>query len=402
MKEIYQNANIADPLENSEDLPDLVIINGCAVTQKAAAKSRQLISRMMREYPNSKIIVAGCIGEYDREFFERTAGVDYVLGVSDRFNAAWWNDIPSTNKAEIEMKITTPKLERARPFLKIQDGCDFGCSYCIIPKLRGKPVSMPQNSIIEKARKLIAQGAQEIVLTGVRIGAYGLDFNNNFSLLHLIELLLKIDDNVRYRLGSIEPWELTKELVDLAAMHPNVCSHLHIPLQHTQSKILRLMNRPEIGKTADLMFYAKGINPDLGLGTDIIAGFPGEKTTDFNRLIENLKKLPLTYLHPFSFSARTGTRAEHFSDIVDTTDVKERVNILKTIGINKKREFAHLQTGNILRAIPDKPKDNRKFVKAVTENYLHLKIRNTNLEYGKIVKVMVKTDKDGDVTGEIV
>jgi len=389
-----------------ETRPYLIYVNSCAVTEKAATKSRHLISKLARDNRQAMIIVGGCLSQLDPLALARIPGVGYVLGTEERFTTDWWRGIPEQPivaaggiRDQNHPIQTAVDCRRARPFLKIQDGCDQGCSYCIIPQLRGKPRSVPLNEVLNAARSLIDSGVYEIVLTGVRIGSWGRDLPEHHNLAFLLWKLLEIPGEYRIRLGSLEPWELDEELITLITTNDAVCPHLHIPIQHTSPAILELMGRPQIQGTIERLRQIGNDYPHLAIGADLIAGFPGETESDFNRLRSDLMRIPLAYSHIFGYSSRPGTRAPQLPNPVPHAEKKRRREILLEAGRRKRADFVRRQNGVILQAIPDADRKSKPWTPAVTENYLHLPIPSTLARPGKPTRIRLESSDSGKVVG---
>ena len=404
---IFRTEGIVEVNHERIAKPHIVFINTCAVTERASAKSRHAISHLIRKYPDAIIIAAGCMAQHEPDKVATIQGVDYVLGTDDRFKIHWWQGKPSrpiievsSDPAAIQIRSVFNTLQRSRPFLKIQDGCDHRCTYCIIPRLRGNSRSVSVLDVIASAKRLIDLGAEEIVLTGVRIGSYGKDLPEECSLFDITQMLSELPGIRRIRLGSIEPWELEERLIELVANDPKICPHLHIPLQHTHRTILKLMERPPLGDVIEFMQKAKYINPNLAIGVDIIVGFPGETDSEFKCLMKDLTRLPLTYIHSFSFSARSGTVAAKLGDRVHTKVVKRRVATVIELAQKKKHDFAVSQAGRYCEAIPDRIKPGTHWVNAVTENYLKIQLPVSIAHPGHIIPVVLSIEENGALRGE--
>ncbi len=385
---------------------DVIIVNTCAVTERAEAKSRQLLAKMQRIYPNAKIISVGCAVKYNpylKDIFSKVDFLDSTGGLE-----GWLNKDKYGNISELIVSSSTPlKFEdsvskvfnRTRPLVKIQDGCDNFCSFCVIPLLRGSQMrSKPLYKIINEVEYLVNKGFEEVNLTGVRIGSWGKDLNPPQSLYDLCRALIDIKHLRRVRLGSIEPWELDDNLLSLVSKNEKVAPHLHIPLQHTVEHILKEMNRPPLDDLLYKLSEVKQLNPNLALGIDVIVGFPTECEADFNKLYGDLKNLPLTYLHAFGFSPRRGTSAALWKNINHSKVIKERVAKLRGLGKIKKEDFYRSQIGKLVWAIPEMKNNRVKWSYAVTENYLKLLVPPVNERPGKALKYKIEY-KDGNYIG---
>lgn len=384
---------------DGEDQPDLIVINTCAVTEKAAAKSRQMVSKMAGLHPDTEIVVMGCSAAMDPVQFDRIESVAKVIGTAERFETEWWSDLAEEagqyehhSDDEFDIKPVVTQQNRSRPRLKIQDGCEQNCSYCIIPSLRGHQRSVPLDNLLDSTRQLIDDGAAEIVLTGVRIGSWGDDLAGNMTFINMLEYLLAVPDVPRIRLGSVEPWELTAELIELVNGNPKICSHLHIPLQHTHPWILQRMGRPELDGTVPLIKGACASNRDISIGIDLIAGFPGESEEHFSHLLDTISELPISYIHPFRFSTRPGTPACGFEPQVSPTVAKRRVQELISISTQKRNNYINSQIGKQFIAIPDR--GDGEWIKAVTDNYIQLSVPTQGLNPGLPLLVTLMTDSE--------
>ena len=406
--EMLKEKGIAEICSCKDGDPELVLVNTCAVTQKAEAKSRHAISKATRENPEAIVIAAGCLAQLCPESLLKIDGVDYILGTSTRFSTEWWRG--RTNEPIIEIDHDLNRFRpgaglknsnRSRPFLKIQDGCDQDCSYCIIPSLRGRNRSVGREIVLNSAGNLISAGACEIVLTGVRIGSWGTDIDERDSLTGLIREITGIPGNFRIRLGSIEPWELCDDLLDLVVNNEKVCSHLHVPIQHTSTRILGAMNRPVVDDALKLLTHVRRDNPDMALGIDLIAGFPGESEDDFLDLIDTIVELPITYLHAFGFSPRPGTPAAEMKNQVKSLDIKERIKELIEVGVRKKKSFVSSQVGRILTVIPDRDGTENQWTNTVSDNYLKLLVKSNKLIKSKAFRVRLSIDNELGTVGQM-
>ena len=406
VSELWLSEGIAEPIDKNLDKPEIVFVNSCCVTEKAAAKSRHAIARLARLYPEADIVAAGCLAQADPDNIAAITGVDYVIGTQARFSTEWLKadtnipfvDISYSQRAP-ESAILHHSLNRSRPFLKIQDGCDHNCSYCIIPLLRGTSRSVERCDVLSEAKQLVSQGAFEIVLTGVRIGSWGQDLEEKNTLPDLLRSLTEISGLHRIRLGSIEPWELSEELVDFAVSNEKICPHLHVSLQHTHPLVLERMGRPKVSGTLRLLEEVKRINPDFAIGTDIIVGFPGESEEEFNRLHSDLVLLPLSYIHTFGFSRRPGTVAATLPQQLPTKLIKKRVAAVIKISNLKKYNFARSQVGKDREVIPDKTRSGRSWTQGITDNYLRLKITSNSITSHHPIIVKVDINSTEEVIG---
>ncbi len=373
------------PAEREEDA-DLSIINTCTVTARAAMQSRQAVRRAVRNSPGAAVAAAGCCVQSEPETFTEIEGVSLVIGNTDKHR------IPEIIASLDCSRARDPRVicgrilavkefpdaplpevgSRARPFLKIQDGCSDFCTYCIVPYTRGPSRSMPFGKIIENIEKLAASGAGEAVLTGIHLGRYGLDL---VPWTTLYELLLSIEKRCsigRIRLSSIEPCELTDEIISMAAEGRLVCPHFHIPLQSGDRTVLQRMKRPYTPEFfRDLVIRIKAQVPDAAVGVDVLAGFPGETESAFENTCCLLSRLPVSYLHVFPYSPRPGTPAGRYPGQVHGQTIRERCARLRMIGEAKRAEFYRSQLGKTADVIFENKRDSSSgMLKGISANYL--------------------------------
>ena len=378
------------------DNPDVCIVNTCTVTGKSDYQSRQLIRKAIKT--GARVLATGCYAQLKPDELSKIEGLDLIIGNSDKkdivshINRLTEGDIHTSLSAyphSSSLSLQPYYSTRSRAFLKIQDGCDFACTYCTVPLARGRSRSLKRDDVRAAAERLSIDGFNEIVLTGIHIGCYGLDLNPKGSLLDIVNMLIASFPHIRFRLSSLEPHEFKDEYLSYVK-NGNLCAHLHIPLQSGSNKILKAMNR---GYTME--FYKKVIDrilnacPDIAVGTDIIAGFPGENEDDFNNSVEFIEHLPVSYLHVFPYSKRTNTPASLFDDQVSDQIKRQRVNIL--IGISHKKRIAHLNRnlGKILDVIIENKSAISTLYKGISDNYLKLLVRSNELSKGQRIKARV-------------
>jgi threonylcarbamoyladenosine tRNA methylthiotransferase MtaB len=391
------------PAEKFERVPanskaDIYVINTCSVTDAADKKCRQAIKRFITLSPGAFIAVVGCYAQLKPQEISAIPGVDLVLGSNEKFNLSdYLSEINKKKKPEIHSCDLSPTDsynhsfsfgDRTRSFLKVQDGCDYGCSYCTIPMARGKSRNPEINSIISEAEHIAKSGAKEIVITGVNIGDFGKSTGDSF--LSLLRELVRVPGIERYRISSIEPNLLTDELIDLASNNVKILPHFHIPLQSGCDKILGLMRRRY---TRDI-FSARikmilGKLPLAGIGADLIVGFPGESDTDFEETYSFLKEIPLSYLHVFTFSERPATVAEHLSPKVLFRDKEERSKRLIALSHEKNAIFNKLNIGSETDVLFEKTYSDG-FITGFTSNYIRVEYPWESRLAGMIKKVKLK------------
>ncbi len=395
---------------------DIYIINTCTVTAFSDFQSRQLIRRAKRANPRAKIIVTGCYAQIASAVIAAIDGVSMVVGNSQK------NIIPELLQNENNYShfvlvddiflqryfCNMPLSEfsgRTRAFLKIQDGCNSFCSYCIVPFARGKSRSLPPDNLLAAVTKFAEKGYREIVLTGIHLGAYGYDLNPPANLTNILTQMLHSRLEVRFRLSSIEPHEITDDLLHLFIKKDNLCPHLHIPLQSGDDKILGLMKRDY-----DVAFYRKQIEKitasikDISIGVDVMVGFPGEGDVEFNNTLCLLQDLPVAYFHIFPYSERPGTAAEKLYPKVPEKIKKERAAILRDLGAKKREKFTSRFLGEKLVVLVEITKDNKTgLMKGFSQNYLPVLLQTNEFSCAnRIVTVCANKLENGKLYGKIV
>ena len=382
---------------------DVYIIHTCTVTQKTDYQSRQLIRRAIAKNPGAQVIVTGCYAQVSPEPLLAIPGVDFVVGVSER------GKIPEMIGSRTEFKETRllsspvedqrcfddgrlPSFaERTRAYLKVQDGCNSFCSYCIVPYARGRNRSLPLERALCKVRDLSSQGFKEIVLTGIHLGTYGEDLVPARSLLQLLQALEAESIDIRVRLSSVEPAEFNSSLIDFLASSTKVCPHLHIPLQSGDDGILQRMNRNYSSADFEaLVNHLIQAIPDLAVGIDVIAGFPGENEKAFGNTVNLIGKLPIAYLHVFPFSTRKGTPAASFPAQVPSQVRKARGQTLRELGKKKRRLFYGAFLGQKVKILVERKRDRESgMLKGYSRNYLPVFISPLNDLINQEVEVEV-------------
>lgn len=346
---------------------DVIVLNSCTVTHRSDQQVRQLARKLRRENPCARIVLTGCYAQRDPHSLARIPGIDAVVGntrKSDIFEIAHL-PLPPTHRElaavyrddfrkvrALDLAPGTQLGGRTRPFVKIQDGCDAVCTYCIIPVVRGPSRSLPPAAVLHKVRELVAEGFQEIVLTGIHIGTYGLHLQPRCSLDRLLEEIVEVPGLARVRISSIEPMRLSRRIVDLAARCPKVAPHFHICLQSGGDRILKRMLRPyNTARFAAIVEEIRDRIPEAGIGTDVIVGFPGETEADHRQTVEFVERMPFTYLHVFPYSDRPGTAASRMAEKVDPGTIKRRARELREISRGKNRNFRRRFLGKTLSVL---------------------------------------------------
>jgi len=337
---------------------DVYVVNTCTVTAVADRQSRQLIYRAHRRNPDALIIVTGCYPSVSPDAIEQAAPyVTLVPGVEPHRVAELIHrrtgkeDIPLTDTREHPFG-----LPQSRPYLKVQQGCPMGCAYCIVPTARPGSASISIEEALAEARSLVDAGAKELVITGTHLGLYGKDLSPKSGLGPLLKALATALPHTRLRISSLEPWDVTEELILTIADTPQVCRHLHLPLQSGAAATLKRMRRPYTPQRfADIVAMAQKLLPGFTLGTDIIVGFPNESNEDFEESRQFFEALPLAYAHVFPYSERPGTDAAAMKPKVQHQEMQARAKILRSIALEKKVQTLRAAVGNSFDVIFDAP-----------------------------------------------
>ncbi len=367
-----------EPVKFGEEA-DVVIINTCAVTTQAENKSKFAVKKALKTSPGATVIVIGCAAQVNPGKFEKIQGVDIIIGAKDKgrtfeiYENHSQRVYKTTNVFELKDTFRAYSLhERTRSFLKIQDGCDYVCSYCTIPKARGKSRNIPIPELVEEAKTIAGNGVKEIILTGVNIGDFGKTTGETF--FDLIRELEKVEGIERYRISSIEPELLSDEILDFVAGSKKFMPHFHIPLQSGSDKILRLMQRRYNTKLfAKLIEKISRKIPHAFVGIDVIVGFPTETGEDFDQTFQFLKSLPFAYLHVFPYSDRPGTRASKITPKVPAKEKEKRVKILTDLSKQRHLEFYKKFLNTKRKVLFEKVvKDNKIF--GFTDNYIRVAV----------------------------
>jgi threonylcarbamoyladenosine tRNA methylthiotransferase MtaB len=390
-----------------EEKADIYIINTCSVTEAADKKCRQVIKKSIKKAPDAYIIVVGCYAQLKPEELTSIPGVDLVLGINERFDISSYIDRVESGFDNIIQSCDNPDSggfsssyslgDRTRSFLKVQDGCDYPCSYCTIPKARGKSKNQSINDCVSDAEEIARYGVKEIVITGVNIGDFGKSTGEDFH--SLLKELIKVKGIERYRISSIEPNLLTDEIISLVERESKIVPHFHIPLQSGSNRILGLMKRRYKREVfADRVKAIRKKMPDAAIGADVIVGFPGETDKDFNDTLKFLRPYDLSYLHAFSFSARPDTPAAGLPGQIKTEVKHLRSKSLQQLSENKKLEFYKKSTGKSYNVLWEKSQENG-LIYGFTENYIRVVCRSESATQGKISSVRLKEiDENGNFT----
>lgn len=420
----HESDAIAKQLKSADWLPapqnepsELCIINTCTVTQKASMQSRQAVRRAISANPAARIVVTGCYAQTEPDAIGEIKGVDYIVGNSDKHAIC---EVISSNKnsalnrplticrdiqseLDIEPAADIVAGGRTRPFFKIQDGCDAFCTYCIIPYARGPSRSKPLESVLAGIKALSSSGYQEIVLTGIHLGNYG---NDLIPKTCLGDLLNRIDDLKmipRVRLSSIEPLELTDDIINRIAESNILCRHFHIPLQSGDDRTLREMGRPYAADDfRQLVTKIHDRLPDAAVGVDTLIGFPGESDAAFENTYALIEALPVAYLHVFPFSPRPGTPAAGYPDKVPPHVVKHRCKRMRALGNSKRIDFYNQFIGQKLEILIETTRHRSTgLLKGLSSNYIPILIDANDDYKNKLVVVRAQKRIDANVMGII-
>ncbi len=361
---------------------DVYVFNTCSVTENAEKECRQLVRRALKQNPEAFIIVTGCYAQLRPEDISKINGVDAVLGSNEKFklfslledfdkkDLACIYVSPTQQLNEFGTAHSTDADTRTRAFFKIQDGCDYKCSFCTIPLARGSSRSMNPADVISEFNKLIANGYKEIILTGVNVGDYGKAFSTN--LFYILQKMVEVPREFRIRISSVEPNLLTDEIIELTAQSEKLCNHFHIPLQSGSTKILRAMQRRyKISDYSNLIYKIRNKIPDAGIGVDVIVGFPGETEEEFLQTYNYLNELPISYLHVFTYSERPNTNAIILPGSVDVHERKRRNNMLRILSEKKRYAFYTEMIDKNLEVLFEAENDDG-IMKGFSSNYVRV------------------------------
>ncbi len=397
----YESEYIAQCFKNRgytigdfNDICDVYVINTCAVTNTSDVKSKKMIRRAIRQNSAACVVAVGCFMQANQDYHE--LGLDIVLGNKDKSQIVDLVEEYFRQQKEIKkfyqdfdesfenMAITTFE-GRSRAFVKIQDGCENFCSYCIIPYVRGKCRSKAKDIVLKEIDDLVMKGYQEIVLTGIHTGNYGVDLNLNFA--SLLQDIVKIKNLKRLRISSIEITELTDEVLKIIRDNPVIVDHLHIPLQAGSDAILKAMNRKyDLSYFYDKIQKIRAIRPDISITTDVIVGFPGEDDVMFQDTINTVKKMAFSKIHVFPYSIRTGTTAATMPNQIDNNTKKDRARKLLDVSRQLEIDYFEKFKNKTIEVLVETTKDG--FGYGHSGNYLSVKILG-NPSVHSIVKVMI-------------
>jgi len=387
---------------------DIYIVNSCTVTARTDAESRRLIRRARRLNPQARVVATGCYAQVAAGDLEQMPELDSVLGNQEKQDIIRLVEGGESRVSDISAERTSGPLalssfaEHTRAFLQAQNGCDSFCSYCIVPYARGRSRSVPLEDVLQGVRDLAANGYREVVLTGIHLGAYGLDLNPAATLTDLVLAIDRERIVPRLRIGSVEPNEISAELLALMAHSRIICPHLHLPLQSGSDSVLRRMGRRY---TADffrtLMQRISAALPQAFIGADVIAGFPGESDAEFEETLQLITELPFSDLHVFPYSSRPGTRAADLPDQVPSFVIKHRAELLRAAAAEKKQAFLQQQIGQKLPVLVQGCNPKTMICNGLSGNYTNVTFKGTPDMINTEVTVQVTAISGQGVSGTL-
>jgi len=400
------------------DAAAIVVINTCAVTGSAGAQSRRAIHQALRNYPGAKVVICGCYAELaaaELASDKNLQGRNFILignSTKDQLVGSVLSDATIGGQTLLGRIADAKEIcrlpvrrfgDRVRAYLRIQDGCESFCTYCIVPYTRGPSRSLAPAEVIDQARIFADEGHREIVLTAIHLGNYGKDLPEAPSLVTLLDQLTRATPNVAYRLSSLEPLEIDTSLLSLMRNRPdNIQPHLHIPLQSGDNEILHRMNRRyTVEQFRRVIELCRTSLPDAAIGVDILVGFPGETPSHFQAMHSFLQSLDITYLHVFPYSIRPGTKAASFPDQVAKSIKEERVAILRKLSDDKRVTFHRCQLGRTWPVLVEGRRDGDGMLKGFTANYIPVSFNGPDRLVQQVVPVKLVELQENSVLGEI-
>lgn len=400
--------------ERKENNADVYVINTCTVTNMSDRKSRQMISRARKDNPDAIIAVMGCYSQVKPEDVAKIEGVDIILGSRNKEEVVDLCEDMLQNKEAIDQVISVSEektfedleisnqTEMTRAYMKIQDGCNMYCSYCLIPYARGNVVSRPMDSIVKEAERLAKNDFKEIVLTGIHVASYGKDFKDGTSLIDVIENVAKVEGIERIRLSSMEPRHITSDFLERMKATKKACDHFHLSLQSGSDDVLKSMNRKYDTKVfKEKIDLIRQVFPNAGLTTDIIVGFPGESEENHKETMDFVKEIKFAKTHLFKYSKRDGTKAAAMKGQVNGNIKKDRLKDLEAIEKTNREEFLQKQVGKTLSVLFEEKSDMEGFKSGYSTNYLRVNVENPSLPTNEIYDVKITGIINDELIGEI-
>jgi threonylcarbamoyladenosine tRNA methylthiotransferase MtaB len=394
-------------LKDEDAEPDIVIVNTCAVTETSVAKDRKMIRSYKRRYPDSILVVMGCYAQYMASYIASELKADIVLGTDGRKEIPELIERFKRDKKTIVIDGSKEKgrpkyedislstiLYNTRAYVKIQDGCDNFCTYCLIPFVRGRSRSRPKESVLLEVARLVKNGYKEIVLTGIDMCSYGKDLYEDYTFSDLIGDILKNERELyRLRISSIEESEIDDKFISLLERYPNLADHLHVPLQSGSVEVLKRMRRHyDLKSFASKIARIRSVRPSIAITTDVIVGFPGESDEEFEETFAFCKVIKFAKIHVFPYSKRSGTLASKMPDQIDPKVKKERVEKLIALSNALEREYASSYFGEEVEFLFESYDEKRKGYHGHSSNYLACFLSSQKDLKGKVIKVVYNKD----------
>ena len=411
-----QFKNVGYSIVRFDQFSDIYVINTCSVTENADKQFKSYVSKALKINQDAFIIAIGCYAQLKPEELANVNGVDLVLGSKEKFKILdYLNDFKKNQSSKIHScEISETNFyrssfsigDRTRSFLKVQDGCDYKCTYCTIPLARGISRSDKLDNILRAAKEISDSGIKEIVLTGVNIGDYGKgefgNKNHKNTFLELVTALDKVDGISRVRISSIEPNLLSNDIINFVSNSKKFVPHFHIPMQSGSDTILKLMKRRYLSKLyRDRINHVKQVMPNACIGADVIVGFPGESEEEFMETYNFIKSLDLSYLHVFTYSERDNTEAIGLNNVVPSNIRSKRSKLLRALSVRLKRKFYMSQLGTIKNVLFE-PENRNGFIYGFSNNYVRIKTPWRSSIKDKIIPFELQNiSDDGLVTGEV-
>jgi threonylcarbamoyladenosine tRNA methylthiotransferase MtaB len=411
-----QFKNVGYSVVRFDQFSDIYVINTCSVTENADKQFKSYVSKALKINQDAFIIAIGCYAQLKPEELANVNGVDLVLGSKEKFKILdYLNDFKKNQSGKIHScEISETNFyrssfsigDRTRSFLKVQDGCDYKCTYCTIPLARGISRSDKLDNILRAAKEISDSGIKEIVLTGVNIGDYGKgefgNKNHKNTFLELVTALDKVDGISRVRISSIEPNLLSNDIINFVSNSKKFVPHFHIPMQSGSDTILKLMKRRYLSKLyRDRINHVKQVMPNACIGADVIVGFPGETEEEFMETYNFIKSLDLSYLHVFTYSERDNTEAVGLNNVVPSNIRSKRSKLLRALSVQLKRKFYMSQLGTIKNVLFE-PENRNGFIYGFSNNYVRIKTPWRSSIKDKIIPFELQNiSDDGLVTGEV-
>jgi len=404
---------------NSSETADVYVVNTCTVTARSDYSSRLAVKKSLAINENATVVFTGCYAQLNPEDSAKIEGLDIVLGNADKLKIAevlktklknnslqkesglaeiYMSDIHADR--EFQTLPVTQFQGRTKAFIKVQTGCNENCSFCTVVRARGSSASDTRENILDNIRHAIDGGYKEITLTGINLGTWGMDFHSKETFSSLVEDIANINGDFRVRLSSINPMEIDDHLIELVAQHEKICPHLHIPLQSGDTEILSKMRRNYDAKQYEnIVRRAVDSIPSLGLGADVIVGFPGESEASFEHTRKLIEELPFSYLHVFSYSPRSGTEAHNFRNNIKNITKKERNLILSDLVKEKAQLFYKSFVGKKVTVLIEERKQADGVLKGHSEHYIPVRIDAEGFLQNQLVSVLITEIRKNELVG---